>query len=247
MNLIKWYSELMPKRRPVFSGKWGFSHLIALMGLVIVLAFVLLPNSYLIKKEPLCANSISCTQSFGLKVENNVVGIFNGQKITPPQIDLAQKETPTRVLGDSAPAVKRVEVDLTTQTLKAYEGDKLFMETLISSGKWFPTPPGEYDVWVKLRATRMSGGEGADYYDLPNVPYVMFFYNKDLAKMRGFALHGAYWHNNFGHPMSHGCVNMRIVDAQKLYDWINPPTKSNTTYADKDNPGAKVIIYGQAP
>ncbi|MBI2268559.1 MAG: L,D-transpeptidase [Candidatus Blackburnbacteria bacterium] len=75
----------------------------------------------------------------------------------------------------------------------------------------------------------------------------MFFYNKDIAKSRGFSLHGAYWHNNFGHPMSHGCVNMRIVDAQKLYNWIDPPTKDNTTYADKENPGTKVIIYGEAP
>jgi lipoprotein-anchoring transpeptidase ErfK/SrfK len=121
------------------------------------------------------------------------------------------------------------------------------METLISSGKWFPTPPGEYSVWVKLKATRMSGGEGADYYDLPNVPYVMFFYNNDLPKMKGFSLHGAYWHNNFGHPMSHGCVNMRTIDAEKLYNWIGPTTTSNITYADKDNPGTKVIIYGKAP
>lgn len=230
-------------------GTKGFVHLIALLGIIAVLLFVLLPQSLLKpKKEANCANSISCTQSFNLKVENDAVGVFNNQKIIPPKIDLSQKDVPTGVLGDQASSSqKRVEVDLTTQTLTAYEGDEVFMQTLISSGKWFPTPPGKYKVWVKLKATRMSGGEGTDYYDLPNVPYVMFFHNDEISKMRGFALHGAYWHNNFGHPMSHGCVNMRIIDAKKLYEWIDPPTKSNTTYADKDNPGTEVIIYGQAP
>lgn len=199
-------------------------------------------------KEVACANTISCTKSLELDVENNAVGVFNGQKIIPPKVDLAQKEVPSRVLGDTTPAgEKRVEVDLNHQTLKAFEGDKLFMETLISSGKWFPTPPGVYTVWVKLRATRMTGGQGADYYDLPNVPYVMFFYNQEVGKGKGFSLHGAYWHNNFGHPMSHGCVNMRIIDAQKLYNWIDPPTNGNTTYAEANNPGTRVIIYGKAP
>jgi lipoprotein-anchoring transpeptidase ErfK/SrfK len=63
----------------------------------------------------------------------------------------------------------------------------------------------------------MAGGEGAAAYDLPNVPYVMYFYHD-------FGLHGAYWHDNFGHVMSHGCVNMRSVDAKVLFDWADGPT-----------------------
>ena len=140
---------------------------------------------------------------------------------------------------------KHIYIDLTSQTLSAYQGEKLVLKTFISSGKWFPTPPGEYTIWVSLRATRMSGGEGADYYNLPNVPYVMFFYNKEIAKTRGFALHGAYWHNNFGYPMSHGCINMRIVDAQALYNWVDPQATGNTTYVTKDNPGTPITIFGQ--
>ncbi len=93
----------------------------------------------------------------------------------------------------------------------------------------------------------MTGGEGEEYYDLPNVPYVMFFYNDDVDKSEGFSLHGAYWHNNFGHPMSHGCVNMRIVDAKALYDWVDPPTTGLTTYADMLHPGTKITIVGSAP
>ena len=64
----------------------------------------------------------------------------------------------------------------------------------------------------------MSGGSGTDYYNLPNVPHTMFYYND-------FGLHGAYWHNNFGHTMSHGCVNMRPVDAKTLFEWADGPTK----------------------
>jgi hypothetical protein len=93
----------------------------------------------------------------------------------------------------------------------------------------------------------MSGGEGADYYYLPNVPFVMFFSNDKVAASRGFSLHGTYWHDNFGHAMSHGCVNMRTIDAQKLYEWVSPQTTGNTTLASDTNPGTVVTIYGKAP
>ncbi len=128
-------------------------------------------------------------------------------------------ETPAQsVLGsDTTTGEKHIYVDLASQTLTAYEGTTFVLKTLISSGKWDKTPVGNFHIWEKLRATRMSGGSGADAYDLPNVPYVMYFY-------QDFGLHGAYWHDNFGHPMSHGCVNMRAVDAQVLYDWADGPS-----------------------
>jgi lipoprotein-anchoring transpeptidase ErfK/SrfK len=75
----------------------------------------------------------------------------------------------------------------------------------------------------------------------------MYFYNDENSKTAGYSLHGAYWHNNFGHPMSHGCVNISVENAGKLYYWANPPTTSNTTYATNENPGTLVTIYGQAP
>ncbi len=181
-------------------------------------------------------------------MENNATGVFNGRKVTPPKIDLSQKEVKTTVLADeTASGEKHIYVDLTHQTVSAYQGNNLFMQAFISSGKWFPTPPGEYAIWEKLRATRMTGGQGADFYDLPNVPYVMFFSGPNADAGRGFSLHGTYWHNNFGHPMSHGCVNMRTVDAKKLYDWVNPETVGTVTVADSGNPGTKITIYGEAP
>ncbi len=216
----------------------------AILAAILVSVFVI--NKSLFQDR--CANTLSCKESLTLDIENDVAGTFNGQKVTPPQINISQKEPKNKVLGEAAgTGEKHIYVDLATQTLKAYQGDALYMEAPVSTGKWFPTPTGEFTIWEKLRATKMSGGSGADYYYLPNVPYVMFFSGSGVDAGRGFSLHGAYWHNNFGHPMSHGCVNMRIVDAQKLYNWVNPEAKGNITAATKDDPGTKITIYGQAP
>ena len=172
--------------------------------------------------------------SFSLQVENGVKGIFYGQEVMPPEIDLAAAEPVINVLGDADPtAEKRIYVNLSTQTLTAYQGDTLFLKALVSTGKWGRTPTGDFTIWSKFRATRMSGGSGSDYYNLPNVPYVMFYSGSGVGAGRGFSLHGTYWHNNFGHTMSHGCVNMRIVDAQKLFYWAGI--------------NEKITVYGKAP
>src|SRR6266852_3283044 len=209
--------------------------------LVLAFALIFLKLTLASRENIPCANSISCTKNMSAQVENGAAGIFNGQKFTPPKINLARDKPAKAVLGDSTAAgEKHVYVDLAKQTLYAYQGNTLFMQTLISSGKWHPTPDGDYRIWIKLRATRMTGGSGADFYDLQNVPYVMFFAGVDISESAGFSMHGAYWHDNFGHPMSHGCVNMRSVDAQKLYDWADPPTIGLTTTTSPDNLGTKV-------
>jgi lipoprotein-anchoring transpeptidase ErfK/SrfK len=238
------HKKVIKKKTSWFS-RWFpfFSGLTAVIFAACML-YVFLPA----KKTPPCANTLSCNTSFMFKVENGAIGTFNAKKIIPPSIDLSQKDVPTNVLGvASSSGQKHIYVDLTTQTLTAFEGDTLVLKTFVSTGKWRPTPTGDYTIWIKLKATRMSGGEGADYYNLPNVPYVMFFYNNEVPKSLGFSLHGAYWHNNFGHPMSHGCVNMRTIDAQKLYNWVNPVTDGTITYATKDDPGTKITITGETP
>lgn len=207
--------------------------------LLVVLAFLIFGGFFVVRNLPKwqpCANSGSCKESLELSVDNNAAGIFSGRKITPPKIDLAQIEDPKKILGEATgTGEKRIYVDLATQTLTAYQGDALFIQVPISSGKWFPTPTGEFTIWQKVRSTKMSGGQGADYYYLPNVPYVMFFSGSGVSSGRGFSLHGTYWHNNFGHPMSHGCVNMRTADAQKLFYWVDPISDT------------KITIYGKAP
>ncbi|MDP3987649.1 MAG: L,D-transpeptidase [Candidatus Levybacteria bacterium] len=200
--------------------------------------------------KEICANSISCIKDLTGKFESKSSGEFMGKKVQSP----SEKNDPlvplfanTYVLGDTT-AQKRIEVNLSTQHLYAFEGNKVVYDFLISSGKWYPTPTGTFNIWVKLRYTRMSGGDPAigTYYNLPNVPFVMFYYNNEIAKSRGFSLHGTYWHNNFGHPMSHGCINMRTDQAEKIYYWSKPSSLGSTTYA-KANEGTKIIVYGTAP
>lgn len=156
----------------------------------------------------------------------------------------------SQILGETATAKKRIEVDLTNQKIYAYEEDSKVYEFPVSSGKpWWATPTGIFKIWVKLRYTRMRGGSAAlgTYYDLPNVPYTMYFSNDKIPQWKGYGIHGAYWHNNFGHPMSHGCVNMKTEDVAQLYQWATPTGEKGFIKTTDDNPGTMVVIYGETP
>jgi lipoprotein-anchoring transpeptidase ErfK/SrfK len=128
--------------------------------------------------------------------------------------------TATRVVPGEPPAAtalgpKWIDIQLSAQALTAYEGETPVLRALVSTGvARFPTPKGEYAILSKVRSQVMSG---PGYY-LPNVEFVSYFH-------KGYAIHGTYWHNNFGHPMSHGCVNMTNADAAWLYDWAPHGTR----------------------
>lgn len=175
--------------------------------------------------------------------------IFLNSAISIPG-NLALLPKPPKVLGDSN-ADKKIYVDLSNQMLYAYEGESLVYSFLVSTGKWGKTPTGVFNIWGKFRYTKMSGGSTAlhTYYYLPNVPYVMFFENDQVAGSRGFSIHGTYWHENFGHPMSHGCVNMKTSEAALIYEWTGPniPDGKNTVRSTSENPGTQIVIYGKAP
>lgn len=169
-------------------------------------------------------------------------GYFNQSLIPGPTAPtlIANQPEKTTVLGTES-GEKWIDVNLTTQTLTAYEPNgSVFMQVPISSGLWAPTPTGTFRIWVKLRYALMVGGskEIGTYYYLPNVPCTQYFYN-------GFGLHGTYWHHNFGHPMSHGCINMYTPDACRLFEWTSPPISSteNTVRPTADNPGTKVVVH----
>lgn len=117
-----------------------------------------------------------------------------------------------------------VDVNLTTQTLRAFEGDTVVFTTLISSGTWdHPTVTGQFRIWLTFRSQTMDGSLlGYDYY-LEDVPYVMYFF-------QDYALHGTFWHSNFGTPMSHGCVNMETNDAAWIYNFVSIGTVVNVHY-----------------
>jgi len=173
--------------------------------------------------------------------------IFNNQKVEIPP--LIEEQSGLVVLGQSD-AKKRIVIDLTRQRLYGFENNRLVYNFLISSGKWGRTPTGVFHVWVKLRSSKMEGGSRAlrTYYYLPNVPYVMYFYNEKIPKRRGFGIHGTYWHDNFGHPMSHGCINMKTEEAKLIYYWAQPDLRGKqSVFISKDNPGIEITIYGKAP
>ncbi|MFH2105126.1 MAG: L,D-transpeptidase family protein [Parcubacteria group bacterium] len=137
-----------------------------------------------------------------------------GIDVTAHDIDRgATKEiitSPGRIVGELATYdyYKYIEVDLSEQTLKYFEGGMKIDEHLISSGLVGPTPQGTFKITRKRRSVTMTGPG----YHLPGVPYVLSF-------LGPYTIHGTYWHSNFGHPMSHGCVNMYTPDAAILYEW----------------------------
>lgn len=126
--------------------------------------------------------------------------------------------TPPQTTGNGG--AHWIDVDLSQQRVFAYEGDTLVNSFVVSTGTWqTPTVTGKFKVWIKVRSQAMSG---PGYY-LPDVPYVMYFY-------KDYGLHGTYWHNNFGTPMSHGCVNLTIPDAEWLYNFASVGTVVNVHY-----------------
>ena len=211
---------------------------------VIVVLFVIslfIGNSRKVARDISACTTTNFTGNFE---STNDLAIFDGEKIITP-IELAS-DTGSPVLGVSADGERYIEVDLSEQKLKAWDGGSLFLETPVSSGlPWWPTPQGEFRIWVKLRYTRMEGGEGKYYYNLPNVPFTMYFSNDQIPSWRGYGLHGAYWHNDFGRQRSHGCVNLPIPIAEKLYYWVTPtlPEGKNSVFASDSNLGTRIIIH----
>jgi len=113
-----------------------------------------------------------------------------------------------------------IDVDLSNQRLQVYKGKNLLNSFIVSTGTWrTPTVTGQYRVYVKYPAADMAG---PGYY-LPGVPYIMYFYE-------GYGIHGTYWHNNFGTPMSHGCINLRTDNAEWVYNKSSVGTVVNIHY-----------------
>lgn len=138
---------------------------------------------------------------------------------------------PVAQLAGSAvwhPAIwqRHIDVDLSNQWLTAYEGDLVVYQAPIATGRdGFNTPTGEYAIYYRLPMQSMSGCAGGECWDVPNVPWVQYV-------VGGVALHGTYWHDAHGSGvrMSHGCINLRIDDAQWLYEWADIGTTVSIHY-----------------
>jgi hypothetical protein len=125
------------------------------------------------------------------------------------------------------PGERWIDIDLDNQILVAFEGDVAVYSTMVSTGgKETPTDTGIYRMWLKESEADMKGLNGEDPYSVATVPWTQFF-----SPEKGFALHTAYWHDQFGIKRSHGCVNLAPRDARWLYFWSDPQVPPGWTMA----------------
>jgi lipoprotein-anchoring transpeptidase ErfK/SrfK len=233
----------MPKK---FKGQFSIHPFYLIFSVLMISGSLILSKSILIYKDKINEErELEPVLTDGTFKTGETTAYFLNQKINSPLKPLNENIGVQNVLSAENQDDKWIEVDLTNQKLRAWEGNKLVYEFPVSTGKkqWgTDTPPGVYRIWYKTRYTLMQGGSGSTYYYLPNVPCTQFFY-------KGFGLHGTYWHNNFGHPMSHGCVNMKTEDACTIFPWTSPPIEGNQTTArpTAEVLGTRVVVHGDTP
>lgn len=143
------------------------------------------------------------------------------------------------------PGERWIDVDIASQVLVAYEGERPVFATLVSTGKGKgsdiqATPTGVHRIWVKLRVSDMDNLENEEasrYYAIQDVPWVMYF-------KKGYGLHGTFWHRSFGRVRSHGCVNLAPLDAQRLFHFAGPrlPGGWNAVLPTEYDPGTLVRV-----
>jgi hypothetical protein len=173
------------------------------------------------------------------------VELTDGTFMKKAQLRITEPGPPPQGLAENE---RYIDVDLSTQTLVAFEGARPVYATLISSGKYskikdkdHSTPTGEWRIREKHITTTMDG-DGTAAGDLPysieDVPFVQYYF-------RSFALHAAFWHSNFGVQMSHGCVNLSPLDAKWLFFFTGPhlPEGFHGVWASESEAGSRVIVH----
>lgn len=152
-----------------------------------------------------------------------IVTVQNGEDVTivsdfpAPEAGYAPDTILPPVTPEQVDETRWIDVNLSEQTVRAYENGVIVQTYLVSTGlPATPTPTGQFRIWIKLRVDDMAG---VDYY-IEDVPWVMYFY-------QGYGLHGVTWHANFGHPMSHGCVNQPNAMAEWLFSFAEVGTLVN--------------------
>lgn len=144
---------------------------------------------------------------------------------------------------DVPEAMKSIHVDLGTQTVTAFEGETPVLISHCSSGAGSTkTPQGDYNTYHKGPSVHMTneGDDEAGIYDLPGVPWVSFFTGT------GIGFHGTYWHNDYGRPRSHGCVNLPSDKAKFIYRWSSPIVPLEANYIHLPGEGTAVQVTKSA-
>ena len=155
---------------------------------------------------------------------------------------LVPNEELTQLSPEVPPEQKKIVVDLSTQLVTAFEGEKLVFSERCSSGvKGNDTPKGNFSTYHKGPSVHMTNeGDAVEeeiVYSLPGVPWCSFFTGA------GNAFHGTYWHNDYGRPRSHGCVNLPTLSAKWLYRWSQPVVPPDEDYLNAPGTGTNVQIY----
>jgi hypothetical protein len=143
-------------------------------------------------------------------------------------------------------ADKRIEINLEKQSFQCFEEDRLVLDTLCSTGTYrrtengkriFGTPAGNWSITRKRPSRHMAGDDlaAADFYDLPGVPWVSYFH------WWGVSIHGTYWHNDYGAPHSHGCINLPSATAKWVFRWSLPV--AGLDRKTTEGPGTPVIVF----
>ncbi|MDQ3265361.1 MAG: L,D-transpeptidase [Myxococcota bacterium] len=190
--------------------------------------------------EP-CGTAAKHARFFGVQLlqehDQQLLAVGEGLAIPRHSVRIAEKISRPKVIGRKE---QWIHIDLTEQTLVAYQGSTPVRATLISTGKeGHVTPRGLYQVNRVYQTKPMNGVDELGPYQVQEVPWTLFF--------RGnYAMHGAYWHNAFGGPRSHGCVNLPPADARWLYYWAQPGLAEGWT-ADVRITGPRVYITGETP
>src|SRR5258706_5801699 len=160
-------------------------------------------------------------------------------RIIPP-------EEMTPISPDVPDDYKSILVSLPEQLLVAYEDTRPVFVANISSGvgkgkrSWASTPTGVFSTFFKRPAGHMSGGDGvSSYYDLPGIPWASYIDNN------GISMHGTYWHNDYGKPHSHGCINLASEHAKWIFRWTMPVVPGSKRFIYKPGTGTQVYISEQ--
>lgn len=150
------------------------------------------------------------------KLTEDVVAALANRQALSRELDVTEAPFKTVTMTGYG---KWIEVDLSRQRLTLYLGNEVVGSYLISSGKAAtPTQIGEGRIYAKYPMQTMTGTINGEYYYVPNIKWVSYFNG-------GEAIHGTYWHSNFGTPMSHGCINMTEEAAKVVYDFAPIGTK----------------------
>jgi len=147
--------------------------------------------------------------------------------------------------GYAAAGKKWIDVSIKKQLLVAWEGTRAVYGTLVSTGRGGMADPekttatvrGTFFIRSKHVSGTMDGNEGQDSYELHDVPFIQYFHE-------GYALHGAFWHDEFGKPRSHGCVNLAPTDAAWLFEWTDPIVPPEWHGAVNSEGGTLVWVHG---